>query len=149
MADTSVGPKAAISSQRCPGAKSRHPVPSLLAAPYRVITGLPDCVRRKLGVCGLEFLKAHDVRLAPSKPAEQVRQRRLMLLMLKLAIFIGFGQRSDRIELARMALDHPSVKNLAKRASYGKVYRADRENAKSFRQGGEVAFRAERLLPVS
>ena len=39
-----------------------------------MITGLPDCLRRKLGVCGFEFLKAHDVGLRFAKPAEQVRQ---------------------------------------------------------------------------
>ena len=58
----------------CPSRDDRHAVPALLAAPYRVIAGLPDCVRRELGVGGFEFLKAHDVRLGLSKPAEQVRQ---------------------------------------------------------------------------
>ena len=59
---------------RRPSREDRHAVPALLAAPYRVITGLPDCVGRELGVGGFEFLKAHDVWLSLSKPMEQVRQ---------------------------------------------------------------------------
>ena len=59
---------------RRPPREDRHAVPALLAAPYRLITGLPDCVRRKLGVRGFEFLKADDVGLGLAKPAEQVRQ---------------------------------------------------------------------------
>jgi hypothetical protein len=39
-----------------------------------VITSLLDCVRRKLGVGGFEFLKAHDVGLGLSKPTEEVLQ---------------------------------------------------------------------------
>ena len=73
---------------RRPPREDPRAVPALLAPPNRPVARLPDCVHRELGVCGFEFLKAHDVGLGFAKPAEQVRQRRLMLLMLKLAIFI-------------------------------------------------------------
>jgi hypothetical protein len=39
-----------------------------------MITRLPDCLRRELGVRGFELLKAHDVGLGFAKPVEQVRQ---------------------------------------------------------------------------
>ena len=52
----------------------RDAVPALLAAPNRVITGLPDCVFRELGVGSFEFLKARDVGLSYAKPAEEVLQ---------------------------------------------------------------------------
>jgi hypothetical protein len=35
-----------------------------------VITGLPDYLRRELGVWGFEFLKTHDVGFGLSKPTE-------------------------------------------------------------------------------
>jgi hypothetical protein len=54
-----------------------------------VITRLPDCVRRELGVSSFEFLKAHDVGLGFSKSAEQVRQAAINVVDVKLAIFIG------------------------------------------------------------
>jgi hypothetical protein len=59
---------------RRPPREDRHAVPALLAAPNRVITGLPDCVRRKLGAWGFKFLKAHDVGLDFAKPVQKVRQ---------------------------------------------------------------------------
>ena len=58
-----------------------------------MITGRPDYVRWEFGVRGFEFLKAHDVGLGFVKPVQQVRQP--MLLILKLAIFIG-SRRSER-----------------------------------------------------
>jgi hypothetical protein len=57
-----------------PSRKYRHAVPAPLGVPNRMITGLPDYLRRKLGVRGFEFLKADDVGLISSNPAEQVRQ---------------------------------------------------------------------------
>jgi hypothetical protein len=62
------------SHDRSPSRKYRHAVPAPLAAAYRMITRLPDCLRRKLGVRGFEFLKAHDVGLGFAKPVQQVRQ---------------------------------------------------------------------------
>ena len=62
------------SHNRRPSREDRHAVPALLAAPYRMITRLPDCLRRELGVRGFEFLKAHDVGLGFAKPVQQVRQ---------------------------------------------------------------------------
>jgi hypothetical protein len=34
----------------CPSCDDRHAVPSPFAAPYRMITGLPDCVRRAVAL---------------------------------------------------------------------------------------------------
>jgi hypothetical protein len=59
---------------RGPSRKYRHAVPAPLAAPNRVITGLPDCLRRELGVCGFELLKAHDVGLGFAEPVQKVAQ---------------------------------------------------------------------------
>ena len=65
-----------------------------------MIAGLPDCVRRELGVWGFEFLKTHDVGLGLAKPGKhRLDRRRLMLLMLKLAIFISSGAR-ERIDFS-------------------------------------------------
>ena len=72
-------------------AKDRHAIPTLLAAPNRMIAGLPDCLRRKFRVGGLELLKADDVGFASRSQVGRFDKRRLMLLMLKLAIFIGSG----------------------------------------------------------
>jgi hypothetical protein len=58
-----------------------------------VITGLPDCVGRKLGVSGFEFLETHDVRLGLSKPMEQVRQAAVDVLDVETGDLHGFGQR--------------------------------------------------------
>ena len=62
------------SHNRSPSRKNRHAVPAPLAAAYRMIARLPDCLRRKLGVRGFELLKAHDVGLGFAKPVQQVRQ---------------------------------------------------------------------------
>jgi hypothetical protein len=59
---------------RRPPREDRHAVPALLAPPNRLVARLPDCVRRELGVCGFELLKAHDVGLGFAKPVQQVRQ---------------------------------------------------------------------------
>ena len=56
------------SDNRSPSRKDRHAVPALLAAPYRVVAPLPDCLRWEVGVYGLEFLKAHNVGLSVLKP---------------------------------------------------------------------------------
>jgi hypothetical protein len=61
-----------------------------------MIPRLPDCLRRKLGVRGFELLKAHDVGLGFTEPVQQVRQATLMLLILKLAIFIGLVSETPR-----------------------------------------------------
>jgi hypothetical protein len=53
-----------------------------------MITRLPDCLRRKL-VRRLGFLQTDNVGLGFAKPVQQFGKRRLTLLMLKLAIFIG------------------------------------------------------------
>jgi hypothetical protein len=55
-------------------AKDCHAIPTLLAAPNRMIAGLPDCLRRKFRVGGLELLKADDVGLGFAKPVQKVRQ---------------------------------------------------------------------------
>ena len=62
------------SHNRSPSREDRHAIPARLAAAYRMITRLPDCLRRKLGVPGFEFLKAHDVGLGFAEPVQQVRQ---------------------------------------------------------------------------
>jgi hypothetical protein len=48
--------------------------PACLAAAHRMITRVPDCLRRKLGVPAFEFLKAYDVGLRFAEPVQQVRQ---------------------------------------------------------------------------
>jgi len=49
-----------------------------------------DCFRWEIGVHGFEFLKAHNVGRGLAEPVQQVfSKRRLMSLILKLAIFIG------------------------------------------------------------
>ena len=85
---------------RRPPREDRHAVPSPLAPPNRLVTGLPDCVRRELGVCGFEFLKAHDVGFGFAKPAEQVRQAPVDVVDVEAGDFHRFGQRSERIELS-------------------------------------------------
>src|SRR6202030_3564766 len=62
------------SHNRSPLRKNRHAVPAPLAAAYRMIARLPDCLRRELGVRSFDSLKAHDVGLSVAKPVEQVRQ---------------------------------------------------------------------------
>jgi hypothetical protein len=62
------------SHNRSPSRENRYAVPTPLAAAYRMIARLPDCLRWELGVRGFDFLKAHDVGLSFAKPVEQVRQ---------------------------------------------------------------------------
>src|SRR3984957_7183081 len=62
------------SDNRTPPRKNRHAVPVPLAAAYRMIARLPDCLRWELGVRGFELLKAHDVGLGFAEPVQQVRQ---------------------------------------------------------------------------
>ena len=62
------------SHNRSPSRENRHAVPAPLAAAYRMIARLPDCLRRELGVRGFELLKAHDVGLGFAEPVQQVRQ---------------------------------------------------------------------------
>jgi hypothetical protein len=62
------------SHNRRPSRKNRHAIPAPLAVAYRMISRLPDCLRRELGVRGFDFLKAHDVGLGFVKPVQQVRQ---------------------------------------------------------------------------
>ena len=83
-----------------------------------MITGLPDCVRRELGVGGFEFLKAHDVGLGFSKPAEQVRQATVDVVDVEAGDLHRFGQRSERIELAlEMRFDRSQRQSLRLKAS--------------------------------
>ena len=56
-----------------------------------MITRLPDCLRRKLGVRGFEFLKADDVGLIFSNPAEQVRQATVDVVDLETGDFHRFS----------------------------------------------------------
>jgi len=51
------------SDYRRPPRKDRHSVPALLATPHCMIACLADRFRRKLGVRGLQLLKADDVRV--------------------------------------------------------------------------------------
>jgi hypothetical protein len=83
------------SHNRNPSRKNRHAVPAPLAAPYRMIARLPDCLRRKLGVRGFELLKANDVGLSFAKPVQQVCQATVDVVDIELAIFIG-SDGSDR-----------------------------------------------------
>ena len=62
------------SHNRSPSRKNRHAVPAPLAAAYRMIARLPNCLRRELGVRGFKLLKTHDVGLGFAKPVQQVRQ---------------------------------------------------------------------------
>jgi hypothetical protein len=97
-----------------PSREDRHAVPALLAAPDRVIAGLPDCVRRELGVCRFEFLKAHDVGRGFSKPVEQVSQATVDDVDVETGDLHRFGQRSGRIDLAlELRFDHSQHQSLA------------------------------------
>jgi hypothetical protein len=69
--------------------EDRDPVPGPLPAPDRAIAGIPEGRFRKARVGRLELLQADDVRLRRAQPFEQVARRRLMSLMLKVAIFIA------------------------------------------------------------
>ena len=59
--------------RRRPLRQDRHAVPTLLASPYRVITGLSDGFCGKLSVRGLCFLETDYVGLSFTKPVKQVR----------------------------------------------------------------------------
>jgi hypothetical protein len=48
-----------------------------------MITCLPDCLRRKLGVRRFELLKAHDVGLGFAEPIQQVRQATVDVVDIK------------------------------------------------------------------
>jgi hypothetical protein len=60
-----------------------------------MISCLPDCLRWELAVRGFEFLKAHDVGADSRSQSSWFVKRRLMLLILKLAIFIGTNEQSQ------------------------------------------------------
>src|ERR1700733_3120179 len=68
------------SHNRSPSRKNRHAVPALLAAPYRMITRLADCLGRELGVRGFELLKTNNVGLGFAKPVQQVRQATVVIV---------------------------------------------------------------------
>ena len=72
-----------------PPRDDRHAVPAPLTAAYRMITRLPKCLRRELGVRGLGLLQQTMSGSASRSQFSRFVKRRLMLLMLKLAIFIG------------------------------------------------------------
>src|SRR3984957_17841054 len=71
------------SHHRNPSRENRYAVPTLLAAGYRMIARLADCLRWELGVRGFDFLKAHDVGLSFAKPVEQVRQATVDVVDIK------------------------------------------------------------------
>jgi hypothetical protein len=69
-------------------------------ATYRMITRLPNCLRREPGVQGLGLLEADDVRLGFAKPAQQVRQAPFDVVDVESGDLHRFRQRSERIDLA-------------------------------------------------
>ena len=79
-----------------------------------MITRLPDCLRRKLGVRGFEFLKTHDVGRAFAKPAQQIPQATVDVVDVETGDLHRFGQRSERIDLAlELRFDRSQRQSLA------------------------------------
>ena len=65
-------------------------VPGLLPAPDRAVAGLADRINRKIGVGRFQFLQRNDVGLGrDAAMRSRFGSRRLMLLMLKVAIFMA------------------------------------------------------------
>jgi hypothetical protein len=78
---------------RRPSREDRNAVPALLAAPYRMIVRLPDCLRRKVGVRSLQFLKADNVGFRFAKPVKQIRQAAVDVVDVETGDFHWFGMR--------------------------------------------------------
>ena len=86
------------SHNRSPSRKNRDAVPALLAAAYRLIARLPDCLRRELGVRGFEFLKTHDVGLGFTEPRQKVAQATIDVVNVETGDLHRFRrERSQRV----------------------------------------------------
>ena len=80
------------SDHRCPSHQNRHAVPAPLAAPDRTNNrpGRERLTETSVSPLLWSSLKAHNVRVRFAKPVQRrSSKRRLMLLILKLAIFIS------------------------------------------------------------
>src|SRR6202042_3107643 len=87
------------SHNRRPSREDRHAVPAPLAAAYRMIARLPDCLRRKLGVRGFVLLKADDVGLGFAEPVQQVRQGTIDVVDIEAGDLHRLRQRNTTLRL--------------------------------------------------
>src|SRR3984957_8602654 len=87
------------SHNRSPSRKNCHAVPAPLAAAYRMIARLPDCLGRELGVRGFELLKADDVGLGFVKPVQQVRQPTVDVVDIETGDLHRLRQRNTTLRL--------------------------------------------------
>ena len=78
-----------------PSRENRHAVPAGLAAPCRVIARLADCLRRKSVSAALVSCRQTTSGSPSRSHVVRFVKRRLMLLMLKLAIRIDSGRRAS------------------------------------------------------